>query len=224
MLRGLQLQSAESLLGNGVYAEPLSSLTGAIQRGWFTLLYGLDYCNVLAQKLCFTAQLPIIQGGLESKSIAVDAGNAFDPYYLAHLASKKGLNPRNFLHGVIIARAFNCHQLANLVIHDLPDVIHEYEARLVAVLDLTRCFNDSELKAKAQKKLAETIANALSDTAYQAQVAVIATSIEDTSITRAILKSADVAVRFRARSSEIQATLVRHPFTLSKAIPIRREE
>ena len=223
-----ELRTAESLLGSGVYSEPLGFVTGPIQRGWYALLYGARYCNVLAEQLSFTAQLPVGEGGLASRSIVVDAGNSFDPYYVSHLASERGLEPQRFLHGVIVSRAFNAHQLMNLVVNELPRAIEESRVGLVSILNPVRCFEDSELEpGRKRRKMAATLADALSDIAYRQQVALVVTLNDDdhggdeSPLARVFLKRADVAVRFRKDGTHrVRAELVKHPFTQKKVVLI----
>lgn len=187
------------------------------------LLYGLDRCNPLAEQLSFAAQLPVKEGGLASRSIIVDAGNSFDPYHISHLASERGLEPQRFLHGVIVSRAFNAHQLTNLVVNGLPRAIEENRAGLVSILNPVRCLEGSELEPeRKRRKMAAMLADALSDIAYRQQVALIVTISHDDagSLARVFLKRADVAVRFTKDGTRIRAELVRHPFTLRKAVLI----
>ncbi len=196
-------------------------MTGPIQRGWYALLYGVQYCNVLAERLSFAAQLPVREGGLASKSIVVDAGNSFDPYHISHLASERGLEPQRFLHGVIVSRAFNAHQLANLVVNGLPRAIEENRAGLVSVLNPVRCLEGSELEPeRKRKKMAALLADALSDIAFRQEVVLVATINDDGdgSLARVFLKRANVAVRFRKEGTRIRAELVRHPFTQKKVV------
>ncbi len=221
-----EFESAEKALGSAVYSEPLCSLTGPIQRGTFTLLYGPRYCNMLAQKLCFAAMLPVREGGLSSRSVIVDAGNSFEFYYLSHLASKAGLEPKKALRGLTISRAFNCHQLANLLVNELPKAITRLNTGLAAVLGLTHSFGDSELNTKARKNMAKTLAETLSDIACRNQVVVVATVADNDPLTRIFLERADIAVRFRKMiiGNEIQATLARHPFAKRKTITMQQGE
>jgi hypothetical protein len=218
-------QNAAELVKGGavtIYAEPLCSLTGPIERGSLTLLFGDPVCNAIAQSLCLAAQRPYIEGGLESKSLVIDAGNAVDPYMLAKLATDAGIDPKVFLRGVKLSRAFNCYQLAELVVEELPRAANETHAGLVALLDPSACFTESEVKPAGTEALVSAILRSLLGVARKnGVVAVVSCPSTDSVLTR-FLDQARVAVCFERMESrqEIRATLARHPYAIRKSMTL----
>lgn len=74
-----------------------------------------------------------------SRLIAVDAGNAFDPYIISDVARAAGEIPEQWLARVRIARAFTLHQLEVLVAERLPVLCGDGNAALIlGLLDLFR--------------------------------------------------------------------------------------
>jgi hypothetical protein len=220
-----ELHTAAELLGESIFAEPLFSVAGPLRRGWVTFLYGERYCNLLAQKLCFVSQLPTSEGGLASKSVVVDAGNCFDVYFVTKLAQRFGVDTKKALKQIAISRVFNCHQLLRLITRDVYDASRESGAGVIAVLDPAESFKASDVSKTSERKLTDALAAELSDIAFRTNsVVVVSSSVtaDNSTFDRMMLRSADVAVRFRDSAAGVRATLVRHPFTLRKEVLVEK--
>jgi hypothetical protein len=102
-----------------------------------------DHANLLLTRLCVRAFMPIKQGGLGTGSILfVDAGNSSDVYQCVSFARQFGLEIQTVLKGIVTSRAFTIHQLAWLILYELPKAAKEFNSRLVVISDLLRMFTE----------------------------------------------------------------------------------
>lgn len=62
--------------------------------------------------------------------IVLDGANRFDPYMVSSLARKVLIPPERVLKGILIARAFTCYQMANLIERLIPFAKGIHEAPL----------------------------------------------------------------------------------------------
>ena len=63
--------------------------------------------------------------------LIVDGANAFDPFLVADLARKSGLQPGALLDQIRISRVFTCHQLEALVRERLQAAVQQFHAPAV---------------------------------------------------------------------------------------------
>lgn len=109
---------------------------------------------ILATRLCVRALLPKRQGGLASQVLFIDAGNTSDIYQCVSFARQYGMDLTKVLDGVVVSRAFTIHQLASLIIIELPDAIKRFGAGLVIVSGLLRMFvEDPQVDKKEARRL-----------------------------------------------------------------------
>ena len=117
----------------------------------------------LIERLAVRAQLPHRYGGLDSNVVLVDGGNSSDPYLCINFARQYGLNVKDALSKIISSRAFTVYQLANLIIHELPDIIKKYNAKLVVISDLLAMFtNDPYLDKRDVELILDSILQSIS--------------------------------------------------------------
>jgi hypothetical protein len=72
------------------------------------------------------------EGGVgldRSKIIAIDAGNCTDVYQFIDFARQYRLEVKRVLQNVAVSRVFTIYQLADLIIHQLPKIIHRFSSR-----------------------------------------------------------------------------------------------
>jgi hypothetical protein len=156
----------------------------------------------------------------------VDAGNCFDVYFVTKLAQRFGVDTKKALDRIVISRVFNCHQLMRLITLDVYDALKESGAGVIAVLDPAESFRASDVSKVSERKLMGTLACELSDIAFRTNSVVVISSsaaTDDSVLNRRILRSANVAVRFKDGAAGVRATLVKHPFTLRKDIVLDRK-
>jgi hypothetical protein len=114
----------------------------------------------LVTRLCVRAMLPWRQGGLQSRVLFIDAGNTSDIYQCVNFARQYGMDLSRVLDSILVSRAFTIHQLASLIILELPEAIKRFGARLVVVSGLLSMFfqDPSADKTEAKRLLREMMA------------------------------------------------------------------
>jgi DNA repair protein RAD51 len=93
-------------------------LKGGVETGQITEIFGEFRCGKtqLCHTLCVTCQLPIDQGGAESKALYVDTEGTFRPERLVSIAERYGLNSEDVLENVTYARAYNAEHQEKLLL------------------------------------------------------------------------------------------------------------
>lgn len=114
-----------------------------------------DHANLLVNRLCVRAFMPIRQGGLGAGSIVfVDAGNSSDVYQCVDFARQFGLEIHRVLRGIMVSRAFTIYQLAGLIVYELPKATRQFNSRIVVISDLLRMFvEDPQVSQKEARYL-----------------------------------------------------------------------
>jgi hypothetical protein len=83
--------------------------------------------------------MPSRHGGFESPAIVfIDAGNSFAAYQCGKFARQYGLDIRSVLERIKISRPFTPHQLAGLIIRELPSAVQRVGAEVVVISDLLK--------------------------------------------------------------------------------------
>jgi DNA repair protein RadA len=114
--------SFDDLLGGGVETRAVTEVYGEFGTGK----------TQLCHTLCVMVQQDRKAGGLSGKAIYIDTENTFRPERIASIAQARGLDPRQALENIIVAKAYNsAHQ--ELIIEETGPVIEEKGVRLVIV-------------------------------------------------------------------------------------------
>jgi len=89
-----------------------------IETGQITEIFGEFRCGKtqLCHTLCVTCQLPIEQGGAESKALYIDTEGTFRPERLQAIAARYSLNAEDVLENVTYARAYNAEHQDRLLV------------------------------------------------------------------------------------------------------------
>jgi hypothetical protein len=184
---------------------------GGLKQDWFTIFYGSQYSKQLAERYCFSAQLPLDNGGLNSTAVFIDAGNSFDPYFVASLARQHFRDPAEALDKVIISRAFTCYELANLL-SDLPSILDTYEAGLVVISDIFTPFNE-DIKRGEAEAITYHLKRRITELCSSRKIVCIATCCHRNGVLEPLIfPQADVKVEFRERNRLLHASLTKHPY------------
>jgi Rad51 len=97
------------------------------------------HANIFVTRLCVRALMPSRHGGFESPAIVfIDAGNSFAAYQCGKFARQYGLDIRSVLGRIKISRPFTPHQLAGLIIRELPSAVQRVDAEVVVISDLLK--------------------------------------------------------------------------------------
>ena len=109
-------------------------LRGGVVTGAVTEFYGefgsgkTQLCHTLAVNV----QLPEEEGGLDKNAIYIDTEKTFSPSRVVEIANARGLDPKETLRRIVVARAFNTTHLL-LLSHSLPKKIKENNIGFIAI-------------------------------------------------------------------------------------------
>ena len=128
------------------------------------------HVDSLVSRLCVRSLLAPRSGGLASSSvIVIDAGNTSSVYQCVSFARQYGMDVSKVLDGIVVSRAFTIHQLASLVITELPKAVKRFKARIVVISGLLTMFQQDPLvDTREAKRLLEqmmlAVAKSIPDT------------------------------------------------------------
>jgi len=195
------------------FGNVLDELCGGIPVSKLSALYGNKVCQRLGEQLCVRAQLPFTAGGLDSSSIFIDGGNLFDPYHVAHYASKLGKDRETILSRVFVSRAFTSYQLAALIFEKLPELIDQRNARLVVVANLFDMFMDAEIEPAERTETVRLLCCFLARFAAENEIAVVvvSTNMGDGCLRQYLTSRADLVLKAeRHHKRSIRFILEKH--------------
>jgi hypothetical protein len=90
--------------------------------------------------------------------VIVDAGNSLDFYRFVEFIRQYGLDIKETLQRIAVSGAFTVHQLTNLIVNELPDIIRQLDTCLVIIPDLLQMFtHDPNIDHKEAKYLIKEI-------------------------------------------------------------------
>jgi DNA repair protein RadA len=119
----------DNLMGGGIETQAITELFGKFGSGK----------TQLGHQLSVNVQLPKKDGGLDGTAIYIDTENTFRPERIQQMASALGLDPKEILKNIHVARAYNSdHQM--LLAEKASELANEYGTKLVVVDSLTAHF------------------------------------------------------------------------------------
>jgi hypothetical protein len=191
---------------------PLDALVGHfIDPSWSVVFTG-RCANLVAEFLCFRAQLPREAGGSDSSVVLIDGGNRSDLYLFSSFAKLYGVAPKKALERVVTSRAFTVYQLANLVVNELAGVVDMYGARVVMLTDALGVMSEgSGLRDEEAKRLAHAVRYGIDAVRREKEVRTFVTLLSATQHDRVMTDEADVLVDFQESGPRIKGTLLKHP-------------
>ena len=152
--------------------KQLDSFYSGIRTGEILCIIGHPAIT-LVTRLCVRALLPRRQGGLQSQVLFIDAGNTSDLYQCVNFARQYGMDLTKVLDGIIVSRAFTVHQLASLIIMELPDAMKRFGAGLVVISGLLKMFlEDPQVDRKEARRLLGEMMIAIKRIAHDALVVI----------------------------------------------------
>ncbi len=117
------------LLGGGVETQAITEAHGAFGSGK----------SQLAHQLAVSVQLLPEKGGLGGACIFIDTEQTFRPERIMDMAKALGMDPKEALENVFVARAYNSdHQV--ILAEKAEDIIKEKNVKLIVVDSLTAAF------------------------------------------------------------------------------------
>lgn len=134
--------------------------------------------TLLASRLSVRTLLAKRRGGLESPVLFIDGGNNSDIYQCVNFARQYGLDIKKVLEGITVSRAFTIHQLAWLVIYELPKAIERFGSKLVIISGLLTLFTqDPQVDQKEARRLLREMMTAIKRISDRTLIVITADSI-----------------------------------------------
>src|SRR3989344_7697094 len=121
--------SLNNLRGGGIETQAITEAYGAFGSGK----------SQLAHQLAVSVQLPKEQGGLSGKAVFIDTEQTFRPERIQDMASALGIDPKQALENILVARAYNSdHQI--LLAEKAEEIIKTQGVKLLIIDSLTANF------------------------------------------------------------------------------------
>jgi DNA-directed RNA polymerase subunit RPC12/RpoP len=132
----------------------------------------IKFTNILLTRLCiYSLSLLRRREGFSLSStpsspllpyvVIVDAGNSLDFYQFVEFIRQYGLDIKETLQRIVVSRAFTVHQLTNLIINELPNIIRQLDTCLIIVPDLLHMFTHPNIDRKEAKHLIKEIVSTI---------------------------------------------------------------
>ena len=194
----------------------VNNIFPGFEAGDFAVLHG-SASNLLLFDLCIRCQLPPSRGGLSSPAVFIDGGNIFNPYLVAESARRYGLNPRMVLQRIYVSRAFTAYQLSSLILERLEEAIEKFEARFVAVSEISSLFLDRDVPRTEAEDLFVKVCRRLQKIAAEGKAIIAASHTgHKTSRRTAFLESvlygkASIILGLKRSRGILKLMLERHP-------------
>lgn len=119
----------DKILGGGIETRGVSEAFGEFGTGK----------SQLAHQLAVNVQLPPEKGGLSGKVIYIDTENTFRPERIVQIATAAGLDPKEALDNIFVARAHTSdHQM--LLAEKATDIAKRENVKLLVVDSITSLF------------------------------------------------------------------------------------
>lgn len=116
----------DALLGGGIETQSITETHGAFSSGK----------SQLGFQLAVNVQLPKEKGGLNGNCLFIDCENTFRPERIKQMAESMGLNAKDILENIQIARAYNSdHQV--ILTEKSGEMIKEKNIKLLIVDSVT---------------------------------------------------------------------------------------
>lgn len=121
------------------------------------------HANLILTRLWVRALMPQRHGGLASKHVlCIDAGNCTNVYQCVNFARQYGMDVRPVLRSIILSRTFTIYQLAGVIVRKLPQLIQQFNAKMVVISDLLKMFiEDPTVKSHEARYLLWEIMKAI---------------------------------------------------------------
>jgi hypothetical protein len=207
----------------------IDELLPALKEGDFTILYGSPTVTSLLSQLCIRAHLPIAQGGIESKTVFIDAAKSSTLYNITQTAELQQLEPQKIHEQIQPFRAYTAYRLHSLIIDQLEQIIETADVKFVAISDITYPFLTENIDDQEAKMAYTQIMNYLSNFAKKHNIIIVATNTLPENNTRnSILQEitnakANVILRHTKTLYTSEIELEKHPSYMLGVMDFRPE-
>jgi len=207
----------------------VDELLPAFHAGDFAILYGSQNVTYLMSQLCIRAPLPTKQGGLESKTIFIDAANSSSIPNILQTAERQQLEPQRVLEQIKPFRAYTAYRLHSLIIEQLEQIIKTSDAKLVIISDIICPFLTENIDDQEARTAYNQLMNYLSNFAKQQNIIIVATNLphENTSRNKTLQEisttKASILLRLTKTPYTSDIELEKHPSYMLGVMDFRPE-
>lgn len=186
------------------------------RKGDFAVICGNE-ARLLGFVLCVRCVSPRELGGLDSDVVFIDGGNSFNPYIIAEIARRFGMDPKAALERIHVSRAFTAYQLSALILDKLEKFLEGRNASLIFVSDIALLFMDKDIPKTEARDLFLKVCHKLADIARRSQKIVLATYQPDRASRRGLffdavlLGQVNVQIEFQRSNKFLKFVLKDHP-------------
>jgi hypothetical protein len=126
--------------------EILDSIFQGLKPGQIVYLHGSEMCLNLAEILCLKAQLPINEGGMNSKVVFLDNSCSFNIEIITDLSCQHKLDKSVIFQKILFARSFTCFQLTNFIECKLEKILEDTGSKFIVVSEFPLLYCDGDLE------------------------------------------------------------------------------
>jgi len=207
----------------------VDTLLPALHTGDFIVLYGSQNVTFLMSQLCVRAHLPQKQGGLDSKTIFIDAANSSSLSNIIQVAELHHFESSKVLEQIQPLRAYTAYKLHSLIMEKLEQTIQASNAKLVVISDLMCPFLTENIDDQEARTAYTQIINYLSNFAKKHNIIIVATNLphENNSRNKTLQEITTTKAGIILRSTKTPYTseieLEKHPSYMLGVIDFRPE-
>jgi len=126
--------------------EILDGIFQGLKPGQIVYLHGSEICLTLAEVLCLKAQLPINEGGINSKVVFLDNSCSFNIEIITDLSRRHKLDKSVIFQNILLSRSFTCFQLTNLIECKLEKIFEDTGSKFIVVSEFPLLYCDRDLE------------------------------------------------------------------------------
>jgi len=195
----------------------LDGLFPAFNAGDFAIIYGSPSVTSLLSQLCVRAHMSTEDGGLESKTVFIDAANSSSLSSILQAAELQQIVPQTVLGQILNFRAYTAYRLHSLVMEKLEETVKTSGAKLVIISDIMCPFLTENVDDQEARTAYSQILNYLSNFAKKHGIIIIATNPPHENSTRKSTlqeisnAKAGTVLRFAKTPYTSEVELEKHP-------------
>jgi hypothetical protein len=207
----------------------IDELVPALKAGDFVILYGSQTVTSILSQLCVRAHLPTKQGGIDSKTVFIDAASSSSLSNISQAAELQHLEPQKIHEQIQSYRAYTAYRFHSLIIEQLEQIIETADVKLVAISDIMYPFLTENIDDHEARMAYNQIINHLSNFAKKHNIIIVATNLphENNSRNRLLqeitVAKTNVILRHTKTPYTNEIELEKHPSYMLGVIDFRPE-
>ncbi|MCL2134543.1 MAG: hypothetical protein FWH37_03180 [Candidatus Bathyarchaeota archaeon] len=207
----------------------IDELFPAFHAGDFAVLYGYQNVTSLISQLSIRAHLPHKQGGLENKTVFIDAANSSSLHNILQTIELQQLEQQKILEQIQYFRAYTAYKLHFLIMEQLERIIKDSDAKLLVISDIMCPFLTENIDEQEARTAYNQIMNYLSNFAKKHNIIIIATNLphENTSRTKTLqeitIAKTDIVIRLTKTIYASDMELEKHPVYMLGIVDFKPE-